>query len=70
VQFDASALLAIGAGVSDIFAILCPGNIVIALFHFPDEVCFGWTAFHGLADVVHQLELPTCAADGGTILSG
>ena len=69
-QFDASALFAIGAGVGDILSLIGPYHIIIALFHLPDEICFGRASLHGLTDVIHQLEFPTLSADRGTIFPG
>ena len=66
-QFDASALFAVGAGVSDMLSLAGPSHIVITLLHFSDEICFGGTTFHCLTDVIHQLEFPTLSADSGTI---
>ena len=69
-QFNASALFAVGAGVGDIFPVFRPGHTVAPFLHFLDKGFLVRASLHGLADVIHQLEFPTLTANGGTILSG
>lgn len=69
-QFDISALFAVGAGVGDILSFLRPGHTVAPCFHFPEETSLVRTALHSLTDVVHQLKFPTVPTDGGPVFPG
>ena len=68
-QFDTSALLAVGAGVGDILSILCPGHTIAPFLHFLNKGFLVRTALHGFADVIHQLKLPAITANGRPVFS-
>ena len=68
-QFDTSALFAIGAGVGVILSILCPGHTIAPFLHFLNKGFLVRTALHGFADVIHQLKLPAITANGRPVFS-
>ena len=57
-QTASSALHSIGTGESDILPFICPLDFVSFSFHEDDEILFALTFLHGIADIVHQMELP------------
>ena len=69
VQAATSALLAVGAGVGDVFPFLRPGHAVAPFRHFLDKGFLVRAALHGFANVIHQLEFSAFAADGRPVFS-
>ena len=57
-QTASSALHSIGTGESDILPFICPLDFVSFSFHEDYEILFALTFLHGIADIVHQPELP------------
>lgn len=66
-QFIASALHPVGAGVGDIFPLLAPPNFVPPPLHLPYEIFPAHTGFHGFSNVVHQPEFPALPLPGGPV---
>ena len=69
-QFDASALFAVGAGVGDILSLFRPGYTVTPFLHFLNEALLVGAALHRFTNMEHQLEFPALTAYSGTVLSG
>ena len=68
-QFNTSALFAIGAGVGDILSLFRPSYTVAPFLHFLNEALLVGTALHRFTDVIHQLKLPAFTAYSGTVFS-
>ena len=70
VQTASSALSSVGTGEGDVLPLLRPPDFVAPAFHKDDEVSLAPAFLHGVADVVHQTELPALALLCGTPFSG
>ena len=57
-QTASSALHSIGTGEGDVLPFRCPLDFVSFSFHEDDEILTAATFLHGIADIVHQPELP------------
>lgn len=60
-QTVSPALFSVGTDERDLRPRIGPDHFVALAFHKRDEVLLAPALFHGLPDVVHQLELPTLA---------
>ena len=58
-QTVSSALFSVGTDERDLRPRIGPDHFVALALHKSDEVLLAPALFHGLPDVVHQLELPT-----------
>jgi hypothetical protein len=58
VQAAPPALHAVGTGEGDVFPFCCPLDFIAFALHEDEEILFGSAFLHGIADVVHQPELP------------
>lgn len=60
-QTVSPALFSVGTDERDLRPCIGPDHFVALALHKSDEVLPAPALFHGLPDVVHQLELPTLA---------
>jgi hypothetical protein len=58
VQATSPALHSVGTGEGDVFPCIRPLDFVALALHEDKEILFGSAFPHGIADVVHQPELP------------
>ena len=70
VQTASSALSSVGTGEGDVLPLLRPPDFVAPAFHKDDKLFLAPAFLHGVADVVHQTELPALALLCGTPFSG